>query len=96
MSILQEHLREVVLLCSSSRGGSSISTEWLRQHTGLLQLRAEINPLLHMSALVYPHANTSDLLSDLDQQNNETCCGKNSEVGSYHTEALDEQDWTFP
>ena len=96
MTILRENLREVVLLCSSSRGGSSISTEWLRQHTGLLHLRAEINPLLQRAGLVYPHANSSDALpleagskSQREILWKELAC----EVGYYHTEALSETDW---
>ena len=64
MNSLFENLREVVFLCSSSRGGSSITAEWLRQHKGLLHLRAEINPLLNRAKLVFPYSSTSDELTE--------------------------------
>jgi len=43
------HVREVVLIASSSRGGSSIFAEVLRRVPGLLHLRAEMNPQLRLS-----------------------------------------------
>lgn len=42
------HAREVVLIGSSSRGGSSIFAEVLRRSRGLLHFRAEINPFLRL------------------------------------------------
>jgi len=96
MNPLCENLKTVILLCSSSRGGSSITTEWLRQHTGILHLRAEINPLLHMAKLVYPYANTSDALtttSGSKQQREILWNLLSQEVGSYHTSELQEIDW---
>jgi hypothetical protein len=42
------HVREVVILASSSRGGSSIFAEVLRRVPGLVHLRAEMNPPLRL------------------------------------------------
>ncbi len=84
------------MICSSSRGGSSISTEWLRQHTGLLHLRAEINPLLHMAKLVYPYANTSDALGrehGAATQQKILWQQLALDVGSYQRTALFAEDW---
>lgn len=44
----------VVLILSSSRGGSTIFTEFLRRHPGLRHLPGEINPLLRLSGLGFP------------------------------------------
>lgn len=41
-----EHAREVILVASSSRGGSTIFAEMLRRSPSLLHFRAEINPQL--------------------------------------------------
>ena len=40
------HAREVILIASSSRGGSTIFAEMLRRSTVLMHFRAEINPQL--------------------------------------------------
>ena len=96
INTFKKHLNTVILLCSSSRGGSSITTEWLRQHNGLLHLPAEINPLLHQVELVYPFSGSSDALD-------ENHCTKTvseklwhllaHEVGSYHRGHLGTQEW---
>ena len=98
INIFKKHLNTVILLCSSSRGGSSITTEWLRQHNGLLHLPAEINPLLHQVELVYPFSGSSDALD-------ENHCTKTvseklwhllaREVGSYHRGPLGTQEWAL-
>lgn len=52
-----------VLILSSSRGGSTIFTEFLRRHPGLVHLPGEINPLLRLANLGYPQSGTgSDAL----------------------------------
>ena len=42
-------VRDLVLLVSSSRGGSSVFAEGLREIPGLLHLRAEVNPFLRVA-----------------------------------------------
>ena len=42
------HVRNVVIVASSSRGGSSILAEVLRRVPGLVHLRAEMNPQLRL------------------------------------------------
>ena len=49
-------VRDVVLIASSSRGGSSMFTEMLRHSTGLLHLQAELNPFLVLAGLGWPHS----------------------------------------
>lgn len=44
-------VRDLVVVVSSSRGGSSLFGELLRRTTGLLHLRAEINPLYTLAGL---------------------------------------------
>jgi hypothetical protein len=46
---LRRHLRQVVVLASSSRGGSSVMAEILRNSHHLLHFRAEVNPFLLLS-----------------------------------------------
>jgi hypothetical protein len=61
--VLQQELSEVVLVVSSSRGGSSVFTEYLRHSNALLHLRGELNPWLQQSGLVFPFSGTgSDAL----------------------------------
>ncbi len=48
------HVRELVLLVSSSRGGSSVFSEALRRLPGTLHLRAEINPFLRVAGFGWP------------------------------------------
>ena len=96
-SRLNEHLACVVLVCSSSRGGSSITTEFLRQRSDLLHIPAEINPLLHQCELVYPHDNSSDLLestSGSESQRENLWQLLEEEVGNYLLEPLTQDDWT--
>ncbi len=56
-------VRRVVVIGSSSRGGSTIFTELLRQSNGLLHLRAEINPFLRLAGLCFPESGASDSLA---------------------------------
>ncbi|GAA2405244.1 hypothetical protein GCM10010191_11320 [Actinomadura vinacea] len=51
-------IREVVLIASSSRGGSSMVSEILRRSGHLLHLRGEINPFLRLVGLGYPDSGT--------------------------------------
>lgn len=57
-----DRVRCLVVIGSSSRGGSTIFTELLRQTNGLLHLRAEINPFLRLTGLCFPASGTSDSL----------------------------------
>ncbi len=60
---LLDRVRSVVLLASSSRGGSSVMAEILRNSGHLLHCRAEINPFLVLSGLAWPESgSTSDQL----------------------------------
>jgi hypothetical protein len=45
------HLREVIVVVASSRGGSTLVGELLRRTPGLLSLRAEVNPLFVVAGL---------------------------------------------
>lgn len=51
-----KQVREVVLIASSSRGGSSIFSEILRQSPELLHFQGEINPFLTIAGLNYPES----------------------------------------
>lgn len=58
-------VKNLVIIGSSSRGGSSIFTEILRCTRELVHFRAEINPFLLLSGLTYPESGfDSDQLSD--------------------------------
>ncbi len=55
----------VVLIVSSSRGGSSIVAEALRHHEGLAHLPGEVNPLFRPIGLAWPDSGTgSDALDE--------------------------------
>lgn len=45
---------ELIVVASSSRGGSSMLAEVLRECDGLVHLRAEINPFLRLVGLAHP------------------------------------------
>lgn len=49
-------VKEVVVIASSSRGGSSIFTEILRHSPELLHFKGEINPFLALAGLSYPRS----------------------------------------
>lgn len=55
-------VRDVVIVASSSRGGSSVFTEMLRHAPTLSHLRAEVNPFLVLAGLGYPESGDSDAL----------------------------------
>jgi len=56
-------VREVVVIASSSRGGSSMLAETLRRSRQLLHFQAEINPFLRLAGLGHPDSGTgSDVL----------------------------------
>ncbi|MFE0420251.1 sulfotransferase [Streptomyces tendae] len=56
-------VRHLVVVTSSSRGGSSMFAELLRSCDSLLHLRGEINPFLRLAGLGFPDSGTgSDLL----------------------------------
>mgnify|MGYP001608636168 CR=1 FL=1 len=49
-------VRDLVVVGSSSRGGSSIFAETLRQSPAMVHLRAEVNPFLVLHGLGYPQS----------------------------------------
>lgn len=51
---LRNLVRDVVVVASSSRGGSSLLAEILRTSTGMLHLRGEVNPIIRLAGLSYP------------------------------------------
>jgi hypothetical protein len=53
-SVGLDEIRDVVVVASSSRGGSSMFMEMLRHAEGLLHLQAEINPFLVLAELSWP------------------------------------------
>lgn len=52
-------VRDLVLLVSSSRGGSSVFAEALRRLPGTLHLRAEVNPFLRLAGFGWPDSGES-------------------------------------
>ena len=63
VSRFPDRVRDLVLVSSSSRGGSSMLSEVLRRSDRLIHLRAEINPFLRLAGLCHPDAGTGcDLL----------------------------------
>lgn len=63
-SICQQ-IREVIIIASSSRGGSSFFAELMRHHPHLLHFSAEINPFFVLNGLSYPASGThSDALDE--------------------------------
>ncbi len=70
---LRHRIRHVVLLASSSRGGSSVLAEILRHSDELLHFRAEINLFLVLSGHAFPDSGTgSDALSARDLRDTTT------------------------
>lgn len=62
---LLESIRQVVVLASSSRSGSSLFAELLKHSPGYLCFQGELNPFLRLAGLVWPDSGTgSDLLSE--------------------------------
>ncbi len=55
---LCERIREVVVLSSSSRGGSSVVAEILRHSPDLLHFRAEVNLFFVLAGLAHPWSGT--------------------------------------
>lgn len=56
------HVRDVVVVASSSRGGSSVFTEVLRHAPSLCHFRAEVNPFFVLAGLGFPESGDSDAL----------------------------------
>jgi hypothetical protein len=64
---LRRGLRHVVVLASSSRGGSSVMAEILRNSRHLLHFRAEVNPFLVLAGYGWPESGRdSDALDASD------------------------------
>jgi hypothetical protein len=51
-----DRVRDVVVLASSSRGGSSMLLEMLRRSSSLVNLQAEVNPFLAIAGLTWPQS----------------------------------------
>jgi len=63
-------VKEVIIIASSSRGGSSLFLEILRQSPELIHFRAENTPFLVLSGLTYPKNNlNSDALTEIHTKN---------------------------
>lgn len=61
----REDVREVILVMSSSRGGSTVFADLLRCSPELLSFRAEINPFLRLNHLDFPESGSrSDALDE--------------------------------
>lgn len=57
-------MRDVILIASSSRGGSSVFSAFLRRSRALCHLQGEINPFLRLAGLSHPEVGTgSDVLT---------------------------------
>ena len=94
-----ELVRNVVIIASSSRGGSSVFAELLRRCPEFLHLRAEMNPILHISGLIYPTSGsdsdaldaghlTADIKTLLDRELRLEC--GNPYLGPLSQEAIDD------
>lgn len=82
---LRHLVREVVVVTSSSRGGSTVLAEVFRRAGGLLNFSAEINPFLLLAGLAHPesgsgsdrldasHLALADRLEILDRQLVQDC-----------------------
>ena len=95
---LRAELARVVILGSSSRGGSSATAELLRRSQRCLHLRAELNPLLGLVGLRYPHSGPDDALgADVPEATLAALEGHLAyEVGGYASGPLDEEGaWRF-
>lgn len=91
---LQQNLKTVILLCSSSRGGSSITTEFLRQRDDILHLPAEFNPILRIHSI--ERKGSGDLLdvSDCTPQRTTLIWRELiDEIGTYNRDRLSDSDW---
>lgn len=70
---LMARVRQLVVLASSSRGGSSVMAEILRNSRHLLHLRAEVNPFLVLSGHSWPESGCgSDLLGAAQLRDQDT------------------------
>lgn len=58
-----DSVREVVLIASSSRSGSSMLTEMLTRSSEFLCLPGEVNPYLRLAGLAWPDSGASDRLA---------------------------------
>ena len=68
-SRFRERVRDLVIVASASRSGSSLFAEWLRRSPALLHLRGEPNPLLRSVGLMTGtsgHDGASDALTAAD------------------------------
>ena len=64
---LGAEVRQVVVIASSSRGGSSVFAELLRRSRRLLHFRAELNPFFWLAGLSFPDSGTdSDRLTAVE------------------------------
>ncbi len=62
-----DRVQQVMVLASSSRGGSSMFLELLRRHAGLINLQAEFNPFLGLVGRTWPDSGAaSDALTAAD------------------------------
>jgi hypothetical protein len=57
---LRQQVRHVVVLASSSRGGSSVMAEILRNSRNMLHFRAEVNPFLALAGYAWPESGVGD------------------------------------
>jgi hypothetical protein len=95
---LRAELAHVVILGSSSRGGSSATAELLRRSHRCLHLRAELNPMLGLVGLRYPQSGPDDALgADVPEASLAALEGHlRWEVGGYDSGPLDEEGaWRF-
>jgi hypothetical protein len=90
---LQKNLQTVVLLCSSSRGGSSITTEFLRQRDDILHLPAEINPLLRIHQISRDDGDWLDATDCTSKKSALLWKELSEEIGTYNTKKLSNRDW---
>ena len=76
-----DRIREVVVVASSSRGGSSMLMELLRHSEHLLHLQAELNPFLVLAELGWPHSGSDSDRLEPSQLNPDAHQTLKSELG---------------
>lgn len=85
-------ITELIVIASSSRGGSSFFAEVLRLHPDLLHFPAEINPYLMVEGLGYPRSGTGSDALHAGHANADVARLLLSQAGSYRTQ-LRSGDW---
>lgn len=90
-------MRDLVIIASSSRGGSSVFTAFLRRSGALCHLQGEINPLFRLAGLDFPNTDTGSDALTADHATLPAAAAMRralfEEVGSRAPLPIDEETW---